>query len=404
MYHGHLGSCFAIIPDSLFLIITQRQYDELAALNREGDSLNSKEERHAQLSRRQCLASLFAAGGALCRETTTHAVNAYQFPRITGMGLVIYVANIRRKWLKSQWSKYDLFEPFTFLKYCQELGAGGMQAQLGSLGEQEANKLREYAAENQLFIDAIIKPPKNRSDLDRFENEIRTAKQVGALAARTTIIPGRRYERFKSYKEFKSAESVGKEMLQRAKPILEKYRVPFAIENHKDQRLTERVQLLKEMKSPFIGVCLDTGNSFALLDDPYETVEALAPFTFTVHLKDQALQRYQDGFLLADIPLGQGSFDLRKMVAMISEVKPEVRFSLELITRDPLKVPCLTAQYWSTLPDVPASDLASALRFVEANEINPLPQISSLTERELVKLEDRFVAESMAYAGQELKL
>jgi hypothetical protein len=42
------------------------------------------------------------------------------------------------------------------------------------------------------------------------------------------------------------------------------------------------------------------------------SMEALAPFAFSVHLKDQALQSYEDGFLLGDIPLGQGSFDLTR--------------------------------------------------------------------------------------------
>ena len=126
-------------------------------------------------------------------------------------------------------------------------------------------------------------------------------------------------------------------MLERAAPIVERYRVPLAVENHKDQRIDERVALYEHVDSEFVGACVDTGNSFALLDGAYESIEALAPFAFTVHLKDQALREYENGFLLGDIPLGQGSFDLKRMVASIRKAQPKVRFALELITRDPLK-------------------------------------------------------------------
>jgi sugar phosphate isomerase/epimerase len=103
---------------------------------------------------------------------------------------------------------------------------------------------------------------------------------------------------------------------------------------------------------------LDTGNKLALLDYPYGAIEALAPYAFTVHFKDQALREYEHGFLLADIPLGQGSFDMQRIAAILKRAKPDVRMMLELITRDPLKVPCLSEKYWATMPQVSGNDLA----------------------------------------------
>jgi hypothetical protein len=60
-------------------------------------------------------------------------------------------------------------------------------------------------------------------------------------------------------------------------------------------------------------------------------------------------------FLAASAALGFGA----RLTAAPSN--PRVRLNLEIITRDPLKVPCLTPKYWATLPTVPAKDLASAL-------------------------------------------
>jgi sugar phosphate isomerase/epimerase len=322
----------------------------------------------------------------------------------TGLGLVAYCCAIRRKWLRKQDPAVDLFEPLTFLKHCHAHGAGGMQTSLGVLDQSEARQLRDFANEHDLFIDGIVRPPKDRGDLQRFEGEIQTASEVGVQAVRTVILPGRRYERFASLAEFQEFERRGRRALELAAPVVERHRVPLAVENHKDQRIDERVALFQSLGGEFIGACVDTGNSFALLDDPIGAVTALAPFAFAVHLKDQALREYEDGFLLGDIPLGQGSFDLPRMVKVIKQSKPDIRFTLELITRDALKVPCLTEDYWATMTGVPASDLARTLRFVRRHAAERLQQVSSRSLEEQVELEDANVASSLRYAREILSL
>jgi sugar phosphate isomerase/epimerase len=300
-------------------------------------------------------------------------------------------------------SDFDLFEPTNFLEHCQSLGGGGIQTNLGVMTSQAAAKLRERANELGMYVEAIVKPPEDESDLARFESEVRTAGEAGALAARTVIIPGRRYERFKTFAEFQEFEKRGQKMVELAVPIVEKHEVPLAIENHKDQRIEDRVALLERISSPYVGACVDTGNSFALLDDLYGTIEALAPFAFSVHLKDQSLSEYDEGFLLGDVPLGEGSFDLKRMVAILRAKKPEVRFSLEVITRDALKVPCLTDTYWKLVPDAAGTDLARTLRFVRGH-VAKSQSISKLPIEKQVQMEDANIAASLLYAAKELVL
>ena len=358
---------------------------------------------HELLSRRSAMFGIgLAAGSIACSWNCTSAEERAR--RITGMGLVIYDCNIRRKWMRQKQPDFDLFEPLTFLRHCQSLGCGGMQANLGVLSAQKVNAIREFSGKHDLFIDAIIKPPVDKSDVSRFEAEIVCARDVGVQAARATIIPGRRYERFQTLAEFREYETRGRKMLERAVPIVEKHRVPLAVENHKDQRIDERVALFEHLGSAYVGACVDTGNSFALLDGAYRAIEALAPYAFTVHLKDQGLKAYDDGFLLGDIPLGQGSFALKRMVEILRKQKPGIRFALELITRDALQVPCLTDGYWATLPEVPAVDLARTLRFVKQNEVKKLQSVSKLSLQKQVELEDANVTASLDYAGEQLKL
>ncbi|MFP6764263.1 MAG: TIM barrel protein, partial [Planctomycetaceae bacterium] len=276
--------------------------------------------------------------------------------------------------------QYDLFSPRNFLNHCRDIGAGGMQGSLGVLPAEEAAKLRDTAERHSLYLEAIVRLPADRSDLERFAAELQTAAAVGAKAARTTMIPGRRYEQFDSLQSFRESVRRGRRMLELAVPVAEKYRLPLAVENHKDQRDAERITLLEHLSSEFAGACVDTGNSFALLQDPIETVRAFAPWAHSVHLKDQALQLCDDGFLLADIPLGQGGLDLKTMVRILKKARPDVHFSLELITRDPLKVPCLTEQFQVTLPQVPARDLARTLRYVRKHSSDNLQYLSKMTD------------------------
>lgn len=322
----------------------------------------------------------------------------------TGLGLVIYCSRFRRSLLKAKNKTFDLYAPENYLAHCLRVGAGGMQARLGSMDEKSAMRLRASAESAGVFIEGIVSPPKTKRDASRFRSELQTAKRCGVPAVRTTIIPGRRYERFKTIKEFNEYLARGKRMLELAAPVAEKLKVPLAVENHKDQRSPERVQLFKRISSEYIGACVDTGNSMALLEDPIDTAKQLAPYAFSVHLKDQAVRAYGDGFLLADIPLGQGAIDLKAVVGILKKAKPQVRFSLELITRDPLKVPCLTERYWSVMPKLDARHLAGMMRLVRAKSAKSLSNVSSLPLKQQVAREDANVRASLAYARDHLKL
>lgn len=320
------------------------------------------------------------------------------------LGLVTYCQRFRAEYLKQQDASHELFEPFTFLEHCRQLGAGGMQIDLGVMDAKQSQRLRDQAAKYGMFVEAIIAAPKQPSDLERFTAAMRTAAEVGVAAARTTIIPGRRYEYFDSLEMFREYEKRGRQSLELAAPVAEKLRVPLAVENHKDHRNAERVALFEHISSAFVGACVDTGNSLALLEDPLETVRALAPWAHSVHLKDQAVHAYADGFLLADIPLGQGCFDLKQMVTILRRAKPNVQFSLELITRDPLQVPTHTDKYWATLPDLPARDLARTLRLVRDRSTDNLQYTSKMSDAEKLSCEDSNVRESLDFARLELGL
>jgi sugar phosphate isomerase/epimerase len=136
-----------------------------------------------------------------------------------------------------------------------------------------------------------------------------------------------------------------------------------------------------------------------------ETVEKLAPYTVNVHFKDMAVEETPGGFLLSEVPLGDGMLDLKRMVDTIRRARPDVHFSLEMITRDPLEVPCVTDKYWTTFTDVNGLALARTLARVRANRPRqPLPRTGGLSLAQRYSLEVQFIERSIEYASRELGL
>ena len=181
--------------------------------------------------------------------------------------------------------------------------------------------------------------------------------------------------------------------------------MPLGIENHKDWRVDEQAELLKHYSSEYLGVSLDTGNNLSILDDPSETVEKLAPYTFNVHFKDMGVEETETGFLLSEVPLGEGFVDLAKVLTTLRRARPEIRFNLEMITRDPLKVPCLTAKYWATFERLPGKHLAQTLTLVRAHRPKqPLPRVSGMMNSRQLEVEEDNVKRSFAFAGKQLQL
>jgi sugar phosphate isomerase/epimerase len=250
-----------------------------------------------------------------------------------------------------------------------------------------------------MFVEGSSSLPRNPGDVDRFEAEIRTAQQVGATVVRTVMLGGRRYETFTAAEQFREFIDRSWKSLQLAEPVAARHGVRLAIENHKDFRVPELLAMLKRIDSPQVGVCVDTGNSMALLEDPMQVVEAYAPWAFSVHLKDMAVEPYDGGFLLAEVPLGQGILDLTKMVDVLRRARPEVQFTLEMITRDPLKIPCLSDPYWATLDDVSGRELVRTLTLVRTRAAKePLPRIDGLPSQQRLRIEDDNVRKCLAYA------
>ena len=271
--------------------------------------------------------------------------------------------------------------PVSFLDYCHQLGAAGVQTRVPNA--DVARQMRERGEALGTYYEGDLRLPKKAEEVPAFESDVRLAKAAGASVARAVLMGGRRYEVFQSLAEFRDYQASSVRTLHLVEPVLRKHGLKLAIENHKDQLVHEQLPMLRELGSEWVGVCVDTGNNIALLEDPHEVVDALAPVAFSVHLKDMALQASTDGFLLSEVPLGTGFLDLQRMIKTLHAANPSIVFNIEMGTRDPLRVPCLTSSYWATFPQRPASELAKALACV--HDHRPMAEPPSITGKDMAR-------------------
>lgn len=139
--------------------------------------------------------------------------------------------------------------------------------------------------------------------------------------------------------------------------------VRIAIENHDGDMQAREVKIIIEESGPdFVGSCLDTGNPMWVAEDPMVTLETLAPYVVTTHVRDSAIFEHPRGAAAQWVVTGEGSVDFVKFTAAFRKLCPKASMQMELITgRPPRVVPYLERDFWKTFPKASAAEFA---RFV----------------------------------------
>ena len=343
------------------------------------------------MNRRMAVSTLSMAGMAAAVASGVEGGAAGGRP----LGLVIH--SLWNRWQGSH-SSIE-FPPFRrvveVLDYCVEVGFGGLQTTVADWSEEEVRSIRRTVEAHGLCLEGSVELPRTRNDVERFERELRRAKEAGATVFRS-YLGGRRYEDLKGWTAFLAYRDQAWERMVLAEPVLRRQGVRLGVENHKDFRGEELAALLTRLASPHVGWCFDFGNNLALLERSEDVLEALAAHLVTTHVKDMAVGPMAEGFELAEVPLGSGILDLPGLLARCVAANSRVTFNLEMITRDPLKVPCLEARYWEVMKETPGMDLAATLRLVRDHREMKLAR----KERRTAEAMCRWEAEQNAACAQ----
>jgi sugar phosphate isomerase/epimerase len=106
----------------------------------------------------------------------------------------------------------------------------------------------------------------------------------------------------------------------------------LAIENYAgDMQARELKTLVEEAGPDFVGVCIDAGNPVWAIEDPHLTLETLAPYVLTSHVRDSRIWRVPDGTAVAWTRMGEGNIDVGRWVRTFLARCPGRALSLEII-------------------------------------------------------------------------
>jgi len=153
------------------------------------------------------------------------------------------------------------------------------------------------------------------------------ARRVGARVMR--ICGGGRRTRPQNWSEHK-ARLVP--LLQSLLEAAEQSGVVMAIENHLDMLADEMLELIAAVDSPWLGICLDTGNNLRLFEDPLAVAAKLAPYARATHVKSLTAMRGDPKTFQfwPSVPLDEGLVDVAEVVRLLRAEKYDGLLAVEV--------------------------------------------------------------------------
>lgn len=145
--------------------------------------------------------------------------------------------------------------------------------------------------------------------------------------------------------------------------------VKLALEVHKDFQAWEFRNLIEAAGPDYAGIYMDTGNPVFVLEHPLTTLETLAPYVVTLHLRDSILYEHRRGVAVQWVPLGEGTVDFKEIMTRVTELCPNVHVYIKPITgRPPEVLPFLEQDFWKMYPKARAAEFARFLTLVKKGQ------------------------------------
>ena len=179
--------------------------------------------------------------------------------------------------------------------------------------------------------------------------------------------------------------------------------IKIAIENHAgDMQARELRTLIEGAGKDFVGACVDSGNPLWTIEDPMLTLETLAPYALTSHVRDTALWKQDGAIMVQWVRLGHGNVGIREWTEKFQQLCPGRAFSMEVIVTQPRKLDYLDPKFWDAYRNTPAWEFARFLALAERGRPYqglPAPSKDEARQREREDLE-----ESIKYCRDVLKV
>jgi len=147
-----------------------------------------------------------------------------------------------------------------------------------------------------------------------------------------------------------------------------------AIENHAgDMQAREVKTLIEAAGKDFVGSCLDSGNPLWTIEDPHLTLETLAPYVLTSHVRDTAVWNTPQGAAVAWTRMGEGNIGMEDYIREYAAKCPGRPLSLEVIVTGPRNFNYRQPKFWDAYRKTPAWEFVRFQALAEKGTPRPAP-------------------------------
>ncbi len=275
--------------------------------------------------------------------------------------------------------------PFQLLDYCAKFGVRVVHFSeirfIGSLDEDNLKRVRARAEQHGIEIElgmrsicptSTLFDPSQGSAEDQLARMIRPALTVGSKIIRCVL--GSLDDR-RGAQPIESHIDDTVRVLRAVRSRITDAGLKVAIENHAgDMQGRELKSLIEAAGKDFVGACLDSGNPLWAIEDPHLTLETLAPYVLTSHVRDTAVWNTPMGAAVAWTRMGEGNIDIAGYIRRFAELCPGKALSLEIIVTGPRYFNYRNPQFWEAYRRTPAWEFARFLTLVERGTPRDAPR------------------------------
>jgi len=274
--------------------------------------------------------------------------------------------------------------PFQYLDYCAKWKANVVHFSeirfLGNLEPDNLKKVRAYS--EKLGIELEIGMRSICPSSKAFDPKQGTAEeQLTRMISAANTAGSRLVRAFLGTMADRTGEVPVEGHIENTVKVLRAVRtraidagVKIAIENHAgDMQGRELKMLIEGAGTDFVGACIDSGNPVWTIEDPHVTLDLLAPYVLTSHIRDSAAWRVPEGIAVRWTRMGEGNVDIDGYVRKFVERCPGKALSLEIIVTPPRTFAIFDPKFWDGYRNVPAWQFARFLAIADKGRPLPAP-------------------------------
>ena len=268
------------------------------------------------------------------------------------------------------------WSPSEMLDYCARWKARVVHFSeirfIGNLEDEHLKKVRAHADRLGIQIEIGMRSicpgskafdPSQGTAVEQLERMIRAARTAGSPIVRAFL--GTSADRTGPTPMEAHIENTVK-VLRAVRSRVVDAGIKIAVENHSgDMQARELKTLIEAAGKDFVGACIDSGNPLWVIEDPHLTLETLAPYCLTSHVRDSAVWRVKEGVAVAWVRSGEGNVGIDDWIRKFAQLCPGRALSLEVIVTGARTYAVFDPKFWAAYRNTPAWEFSRFLALAE---------------------------------------